>query len=129
MHRGRLAFCLTLALFVVATIAAPSSADMPTPYSANFPQELTVQTTCPPGVPPPPASFCFTGSDHSARAPRRHQDPTHPPAEDFTGFVDFTSPIANACPPNPGSMSKTTGFPDHNQVTIGTYVAAVPLTE
>ncbi len=128
MQRGRLAFCLTLALVAAATTASPSSADMPTPYSASFPQELTVQTTCPPGVPPPPASFCFTGSDHSGQGTSTPPGPNKPATEDFTGFVDFSSPIANACPPNPGSTTKTTGFPDHNRVTIGTNTGQLVLT-
>lgn len=33
--------------------------------------------------------------------------------EDFAGFVDFSSPIANAC-------GGTPAFPDHNVVAIGT---------
>src|SRR5207302_7798757 len=102
-------------------------ADMPTPYSANFPQEMTVQTSCPPGV-PPQTSFCFTGSDHSGQGTSTPPGPNKPATEDFTGFVDFSSPIADACPPNPGSTTKTTGFPDHNRVTIGTNAGQLFLT-
>src|SRR5438132_408086 len=119
MQRRRVVVAWVVALFAAMSTAAPSSADMPTPYSANFPQEMTVQTSCPPGV-PPQTSFCFTGSDHSGQGTSTPPGPNKPATEDFTGFVDFSSPIADACPPNPGSTTKTTGFPDHNRVTIGT---------
>jgi hypothetical protein len=128
MQRGRLAFCLALALFTVATTAAPSSADMPRAYSARFPHELTLQTSCPPGVLPPPSSFCFTGSDHSGEGTSTPPGPHRPATEDFTGFVDFTSPIANACPPNPGSTTPTAGFPEHSKVTIGTTTGKLFMT-
>jgi hypothetical protein len=95
------------ALWLAAT-AAPSLAAT-TGYTANFPQEKTVQRTCPPGV--PAGSFCFTGSDHSGLGT---STPGGAPAtEDFAGFVDFSHPIADAC-------MGTTGFPDHNVVTLST---------
>src|SRR5437868_6320024 len=104
MRRTRLALFLNLVfvLLLLATTAAPSAAAGPTPYTAAFGMELTTQRTCPPGVPPPPSSFCYTGQDHSGTG--TSSAPT-PPAiaaatEDFAGFVDFTSPIANACPPD-----------------------------
>ncbi|TMF00935.1 MAG: hypothetical protein E6I52_12355 [Chloroflexi bacterium] len=128
MQRRRVVVAWLLALFAGLSTAAPSSADMSTPYTANFPQEMTVQTTCPPGVPPPPASFCFTGSDHSGQGTSVPPGTAKPATEDFTGFVDLTSGIANACPPNPGSPTRTTGFPDHNQVTIETNAGQLFLT-
>jgi hypothetical protein len=95
---------------MTATTVAPSLAATPTAYTAAFPQERTVQRTCPVGL--PPGSFCFTGSDHSGLGT---SSPGGAPAtEDFAGYVDFSHPIPNAC------LSATTGFPDHNVVTIGT---------
>jgi hypothetical protein len=130
MHRVRLVFSLALALFAAATTAEPSSANVPTPYSATFPQERTIQTACPSGppLPPPPGSFCFTGSDHSGQGTSTPPGTNQSATEDFTGFVDFTSPIPGACPPNPGSTTPTTGFTDHNRVTIGTSVGQLFLT-
>jgi hypothetical protein len=95
---------------MTATTVVPSLAATPTAYTASFPQERTVQRTCPDGL--PPGSFCFTGSDHSGLGT---SSPGGTPAtEDFAGYVDFSHPIPDAC------LSSTTGFPDHNVVTIGT---------
>ena len=122
MQRGRLLVSLGLVVFVTATTAAPASADKPTPYSASFPQELTVSTgsTCPPGAPPPPASFCFVGSDHSGQGTSTPPGPTKPATEDFQGFVDFTQTTTCA--------DGSTGFRDHNTVTIGTNTGQLFLT-
>src|SRR5438552_15522528 len=102
MQRRRVVAAWLLALFAGLSTAAPSSADMSTPYTANFPQEMTVQTTCPPGVPPPPASFRFPGSDHSGPGTPVPPGTAKPTTEDFTGFDDLTSRIANAIRPHPG---------------------------
>ena len=127
MQRARVLVSWTLAVFAVATTATPSSAAASTPYTASFSQERTVQRTCPPGV--PLGSFCFTGSDHSGTGASNPPIPTDIRAtEDFAGFVDFTSPIADACAPKPGSTQRTPGFPDHNVVAIGTYAGRLFLT-
>jgi hypothetical protein len=97
-----------MAVFLIGTTAAPSAAATTTPYSATFPQERTVQQTCPPGV--PAGSFCFTGSDHSGLG--TSTPPGSTATEDFAGFVDFSS--TGTCPDG------TTGFHDHNAVSIGT---------
>jgi hypothetical protein len=122
MQRGRVPMAWIVALFAALSTAAPSWADTTT-YSASFPQEQTFQRTCPAGV--PPGSFCFTGSDHSGMG--TSSPPGGSATEDFAGFVDFSSPIANACPPGPGPGG-TTGFPDHNVVTIGTDAGNLFLT-
>jgi hypothetical protein len=110
MLPGRLALSTCAAVLVTATTAAPSLAATPTAYTAAFPRERTVQRTCPAAV--PAGSFCFTGTDHSGLGT---SVPGGAPAtEDFAGFVDFSHPIANAC------VGSTSGFPDHNVVTIGT---------
>src|SRR5690349_1464480 len=105
MQRGRVVVSLSAALLMVATAVAPSMAATPSPI-AYFPQEQTVQQTCPPGV--PPGSFCFTGSDHSGLG--TSTPPGSTAAEDFVGFVDFSHPIANACIPTAQNPS-TTGYP------------------
>lgn len=122
MHRARVLLALASASALVATTAAPSSAATTTTYTATFPLERTTQRTCPPGIPGNSngADFCFTGTDHSGTGTSTPPIPTDTHAtEDFAGYVDFNSPIPNACLPGPGSTSLT-GFPDHNIVTIGT---------
>ena len=124
MQRARVLVSWTLAVFAVATTATPSSAAASTPYTASFSQERTVQRTCPPGV--PLGSFCFTGSDHSGTGTSNPPIPTDIRAtEDFAGFVDFTSPIADACAPKPGSTQRTPGFPDHNVVAAEVFAQRV----
>jgi len=114
MIRRTTALSTCAAALLLAATAAPSLAAT-SAYKASFPQEKTVQRTCPPGV--AAGSFCFTGSDHSGQGT---STPGGAPAtEDFAGFVDFSHPIANACAPTTANPS-TTGFPDHNVVTIGT---------
>lgn len=115
MFRRRLSLSVSIAVLLAAFTAAPSAAATTSPYLANFPQEKTVQQSCPQGV--PSGSFCFTGSDHSGLG--NSTPPGGTAYEDFAGFVDFTHPIANACVPTPQNPS-TTGFADHNVVTIST---------
>src|SRR5436190_2141880 len=113
MQPGRLVTCVGLIVCLTAATAVPASADMPTSYSAQFPQERTVQTpTCPPGAPPPPYSFCFTGSDHSGQGTSTPPGANKPATEDFTGYVDFTQ--TTTC------SDGSTGYRDHNTVTIST---------
>ena len=119
MHPGRLVLCVGLIVCLTATTAAPASADMPTPYSAQFPQERTVQTpTCPPGA--PQGSFCFTGSDHSGQGTSTPPEAPKPATEDFTGYVDMTQ--TTTC------SDGSTGYRDHNTVTIGTNTGQLFLT-
>jgi hypothetical protein len=108
MQRRRIAWGLGVAGCALILSAAPALAAT-SAYTANFPQEKTVQRTCPAGV--PAGSFCFTGSDHSGLGT---SVPGGRATEDFAGFVDFSHPIANAC------SGSTTGFPDHNVVTLNT---------
>jgi hypothetical protein len=93
-------------MLMIATTATPSAAATQA-YTVTFPKEQTVQRTCPRGA--PAGAFCFTGSDRSN--PRT--------TESYAGVLDFSSPIANACPPTTGT-DRTPGYPDHNVVSIGT---------
>src|SRR5438270_13517032 len=109
IRHARIALGLTFALFATATTVTPSSAATTTPYTATFALERTTQRTCPPGI--PSNDFCFPGTDHSGTGT---STPPTPPnnlgaTEDFAGFVDFNSPLPNACPPNQGSTALTTG--------------------
>src|SRR5260370_36061894 len=95
------------------SLAAPTSQS----YTASFPMEKTFKRTCPAGF--PAVDFCFTGSDHSGLG--TSTPPGSTATEDFAGFVDFTSPIANACLTPPTFLLRTSpGFSDHNLVTLGT---------
>jgi hypothetical protein len=120
MQRRRVVVAWMVALLAGVSTVAPSAAA--TSYSASFSQERTVQRgDCPQGIPPPPSSFCFTGSDHSHTGTSTPPVPTDQQAiEDFEGFVDFTQ--TRVCPDG------TTGFPDHNTVTISTYAGQLFLT-
>jgi hypothetical protein len=120
-QRARVLLGLAIALGAVATTATTSTAETATAYNATFPQELTVQRTCPQGF--PPHAFCFTGSDHSQTGTSSPPTPTDGRAtEDYAGFVDFDSPVANACGTN------VAGYPDHNVVAISTYAGRLFLT-
>jgi hypothetical protein len=115
MRNRRIALALCSAGLAAVVTTAPALAATTRGYTANFPQERTIQRTCPAEV--PQGSFCFTGSDHSRLG---SSIPGGAPAtEDFAGFVDFSRPIPNACVATPQNPS-TTGFPDHNVVTITT---------
>lgn len=117
MHAFRLAAAsLSAATLLLAASVSASFAATTSPYTASFPQERTIQRTCPAGV--PQGAFCFTGSDHSRLG--NSIPPGATATEDFAGYVDFSHPIANACTAIPGSPSSTIGFPDHNVVTIAT---------
>jgi len=110
MRFRRLAVALGAAGLLASVSAAPSLAATTSPYSANFPQEKTIQRTCPPGI--PAGAFCFTGSDHSGLG--TSTPPGSTATEDFAGYVDFSQPLPGAC------AGGATGFPDHNVVSIGT---------
>jgi hypothetical protein len=116
MHRTRRIVSALCATGLLAAVTAlPALAATTTAYTATMPQEKTIQRTCPAGV--PQGAFCFTGSDHSRLG---SSVPGGAPAtEDFAGYVDFSHPIANACVATPQNPS-TTGFPDHNVVSITT---------
>src|SRR3954451_22020781 len=113
MRGGRIALGLCSAGFAAIVTAAPARAATTTFYTANFPQERTILRTCPPQV--PEGAMCFTGSDHSRLG--TSVPGGAPASEDFAGFVDTSSPIPNACVPT-ATNPLTTGFPDHNVVTI-----------
>jgi hypothetical protein len=110
MRFRRIAVALSGAGLLASVSAAPSLAATTSPYNANFPQEKTVQQTCPAGV--PAGSFCFTGSDHSGLG--TSTPPGSTATEDFAGFVDFSQTVPGAC------LGGATGFRDHNVVSIGT---------
>ena len=97
---------------MVAT-ALPSAAAETSPYFAAFPKEVTTPAACNPAT---PAHFCYTGQDHSGTG---FSVPGGPATEDFSGFVDFTSP--GVCPDG------TMGFHDTNTVTITTRVGQLML--
>ena len=121
---ARLGLGLIVAGLAFATTVPLASAAEQTSYTATFLLEQTVQRTCPPGA--PPKAFCFTGTDHSGSG--TSTPPGGTATEDFAGFVDFTKPMADACAPNPGTTSRTPGFPDHNVVVIGTHAGKLFMT-
>jgi hypothetical protein len=113
MHRRLVLVGVSIVLLLSAT-AAPSSAATSTSYSASF-TEQTVQRPCPPEA--PPSAFCFTGTGMGTSTP-----PGGAATEDFAGFVDFGSPIKDAC------GTGIAGFPDHNAVSISTSSGKLFLT-
>jgi hypothetical protein len=121
---ARFGLGLIIAGLAFATSVPLASAADQTAYTATFPNEQTIQRTCPHGA--PQNAFCFTGTDHSGTG--TSTPPGATATEDFAGFVDFTKPIADACAPTPGTTQRTPGFPDHNVVVIGTHAGKLFLT-
>ncbi|HEY3061427.1 MAG TPA: hypothetical protein VGL99_20860 [Chloroflexota bacterium] len=116
-HRGARA-ALIGTLLALASGVTPALATGSTPYVAFFPKELTTPRACPAGT--PPGAFCYTGQDHSNLG--KSVPPGGRATEDFSGFVDLNSPQPGACPDG------STGFPDHNDVTITTVHGKLFLT-
>jgi len=116
--RRRVVLGLTCALFVLGVGTPPTLADgsQTVRYKAFFKEVTTPSgTVCPPGAPTPPAAFCFTGNGVGTSDP-----PGGPALERYAGYVDFTRPIT--CPDG------STGFADHNNVTITTARGQIFLT-
>jgi hypothetical protein len=121
--RRRVILGLTCALFVLGIGTPPTLADgsQTVRYKAFFKEVTTPSATCPPGAPPPsppgqpPTAFCFTGNGVGTSDP-----PGGPALERYAGFVNFTRPIT--CPDG------STGFADHNNVTITTARGQIFLT-
>ena len=63
VRSARFGLGLIIAGLAFATTVPLASAAGQTSYTATFPQEKTIQRTCPRGA--PPMAFCFTGTDHS----------------------------------------------------------------
>jgi hypothetical protein len=120
--RRRFVLGLTCALLVLGVGTPPTFADSKTVAFKAFFKEVTTPSgpVCPPGAPPPmpgppPTPFCFTGTGVGTTDP-----PRAPALEQYAGYVDFTKPVK--CPDG------STGFKDHNNVTITTPRGKIFLT-